>query len=138
MTWSPVIMTGLIPAWRQVATATFASGRGGSIIPNIPIKVKSYSSSSGFAVTGSVFNSLYATAITRSACPLISEFIVCAVSKSPLMHREAITSKAPFTMAMYLPPILCTVVMSFRSESKGSSLSLGYCLFKSSFRRLFL
>ena len=35
-TWSPVIITGLMPARRQVATAAFASGRGGSIIPTKP------------------------------------------------------------------------------------------------------
>ena len=35
-----------MPAFRQVATATLASGRGGSIIPTRPIKVRPFSISS--------------------------------------------------------------------------------------------
>ena len=37
--WSPVIMTGTIPALRQSATASFASCRGGSIRPTRPSSV---------------------------------------------------------------------------------------------------
>ena len=36
ITWSPVIITGRMPALRQTATAAFASGRGGSIMPTRP------------------------------------------------------------------------------------------------------
>ena len=38
--WSPVIMTGRMPAATQVATASRASGRGGSRMPTSPTKVR--------------------------------------------------------------------------------------------------
>ena len=41
--WSPVIMTGRMPAATQVATASRASGRGGSRMPTSPTKVRSFS-----------------------------------------------------------------------------------------------
>ena len=50
--WSPVIITGLIPAVLHLATACFASGRGGSIIPISAVKIKPFSASS--AVLGIV------------------------------------------------------------------------------------
>ena len=37
--WSPVIITGRIPASFAVATAALVSGRRGSVIAAIPIKV---------------------------------------------------------------------------------------------------
>ena len=55
---TPVIMTGLMPARRQVATATLHSGRGGSIIPTRPIKVSPCSNSSGRNSSGRVSISL--------------------------------------------------------------------------------
>ena len=43
------------------------------------------------------------------------------------LHRRASTSGAPFTITRYpAPGLLCTVVMSFRSESKGISPFLGH------------
>ena len=45
--WSPVIMIGLIPAWRHWCIAAVTSGRTGSIIPVRPIKVESCSRLSG-------------------------------------------------------------------------------------------
>jgi len=42
-TWSPVIITALIPAFLHTATACFTSGLGGSIIPIIPANVNSFS-----------------------------------------------------------------------------------------------
>ena len=51
-TWSPVIITGLIPAFRQVATAAFASGRGGSIMPTRPKRVRPFSSASLVSSSG--------------------------------------------------------------------------------------
>ncbi len=50
--WSPVIMTGLMPALRQVATAALASGRGGSIMPSRPKKVRLCSNPSGVIDSG--------------------------------------------------------------------------------------
>ena len=38
--WSPVIMTGRMPARMQVVTASSDSGRGGSIIEIRPRKVR--------------------------------------------------------------------------------------------------
>ena len=50
--WSPVIITGRIPARRQLATAAADSSRGGSIMAIRPTKVRSFSSSN---VNGRVF-----------------------------------------------------------------------------------
>ena len=38
--WSPVIITGLMPARRHCSTARRASSRGGSIMPTMPTKVR--------------------------------------------------------------------------------------------------
>ena len=72
ITWSPVIITGFIPAFLQTATACFASGLGGSIIPTRPIKIKSFSNASGFMSFGTLSINLYATAITLRALLLIT------------------------------------------------------------------
>ena len=56
--WSPVIITGLIPASIQALTASADSSLGGSIIDIRPMKVKSFSSSSFISVLLSIF--LYA------------------------------------------------------------------------------
>ena len=41
--WSPVIITGRMPAVRQVATASRTSARGGSMMPTSPSSVMSSS-----------------------------------------------------------------------------------------------
>ena len=52
-TWSPVIITVLIPAFLARAIAAFDSGLGGSIIPIKPIKRKSFSNASEVMSLGS-------------------------------------------------------------------------------------
>jgi hypothetical protein len=53
-TWSPVIITVRIPASFAVCTATMLSGRGGSIIPIRPPKVRFDSSSQTVMTSGSL------------------------------------------------------------------------------------
>ena len=62
--WSPVIIIGVIPAFLAVSIDDFTSSLGGSIIPTIPIRVKSFSISSEDI---SVSTSLYASANIRRA-----------------------------------------------------------------------
>ena len=50
--WSPVIITGRMPALRHRAMASFTSGRIGSIIPHMPIQVRSCSSVPGSLEAG--------------------------------------------------------------------------------------
>ena len=137
-TWSPVIMTGLMPARRHCLTASRASGRGGSIMPTRPRKVRLFSSASEVTALGSPSRTLYPTARTRSAWRLISSLTRRAAARSPEMHRPSMTSKAPFTMATILPSMRLTVVMSLRSESKGRSARRGDCALSASFSMPFL
>ena len=102
-TWSPVIITGLIPALQQSSTAAFASGRGGSIIPTNPINVKPHSNSSEVGCWGTVSISLYAIARTRRASVLIFSTISFAASRLPDVQRGAIISKAPLTITTFFP-----------------------------------
>ena len=50
--WSPVIITGIIPASLHSETACFASSRGGSIMPTNPISVNSFSIKLASEVSG--------------------------------------------------------------------------------------
>ena len=68
MTWSPVIITVLIPASLHSLTASFTSGRGGSIIPCRPIKVKSFSASFSSKISVLEGISLNPIAIVLNAC----------------------------------------------------------------------
>ena len=68
--WSPVIIIGFKPAVLHFSIAVFTSGRGGSIIPTRPEKIKSSSKS-----LKSLLTVLYANARTRSAFELISSLI---------------------------------------------------------------
>ena len=63
--WSPVIMTGRMPAATQVATASRASGRGGSRMPTSPTKVRSFSMLSWLLSSGSVSSRRNPTPSTR-------------------------------------------------------------------------
>ena len=65
--WSPVIITVFIPAFLHFSTAFFASILGGSIIPTIPINVKSLSIVFISVFDGMWSNSLYANAKTLKA-----------------------------------------------------------------------
>ena len=50
--WSPVIIIGRIPASLATRTASAASGRSGSIIPIIPVNIKSFSRFSDVKFSG--------------------------------------------------------------------------------------
>ena len=136
--WSPVIITGLMPAALHLATATFASSRGGSIIPTIPRKVRSFSRVAGVISEGSSFRALEATASTRRACEAIfrlASWIPCRSSSSRgrapcpssmFEQHPSSSSSPPFTATRKVPSgRACTVVISFLSESKGISSTRG-------------
>ena len=126
-----------IPARRHRATASFASGRGGSIMPTRPRKVKFCSTVSEVSCVGISAISRYATARTRRAFSLICSVICRAVSRLPDTQRAESTSNAPLTIAMFLFSIRWMVVISLRSESKGSSARRGKRSLRVSLGRLF-
>ena len=100
-TWSPVIMIVSTDASRNVRTASFASGRAGSIIPVRPRNVSP--SSFGIVTFGHM-----AIAKTRSACADISSIaiMICLLCMSVsgirfwliriCVHLEITRSAAPF------------------------------------------
>ena len=69
--WSPVIIIGLMPAFKHFLTASLTSGLGGSIMPTRPTKIKS-SSVADFAFE--LLSFLYARASTLKALPPIFLF----------------------------------------------------------------
>ena len=113
--WSPVIITGLIPALRHWATATFASSRGGSIIPTIPRNMRSDSIVSVEIASGSSLMDLLATARTRNAldaiCILallifcISASVICLIPLRPTIPVQHFSrsSRPPLTATRYPP-----------------------------------
>ena len=133
--WSPVIITGRIPASLAVRTASAASSRGGSIIATSPINVNPFSSSSVSSSPSST--SLYANASTRRPfsenswfCRRISSFILSLISRLPPLSanftlRSSRTSTAPLVSIVDTPCRRYLVLISLRSESKAISSSLG-------------
>ena len=126
--WSPVIITGVIPAARHSATAAGASGRGGSIMPTTPSSVSPCGISGGAAHPGACgspgSSRRSAAARTRSPSPArASQWAStspCAEEGRP--HRATIASGAPLTRVRRRPPgSSCTVTISLRPESKGTS-----------------
>ena len=99
--WSPVIMTGTMPAVWHRLTASLASSRGGSIMPTSPAKIRWLSFVSCCATS-----CLYARPRTQSARAAIS-CAACRISraaphearscplKSSLVHFARITSGRP-------------------------------------------
>ena len=79
--WSPVIITGLIPAVLHFTTASFASGLAGSIIPTIPINTKSLSAEGISLCSGTASITLYAIARTLNAFEPSSLFTLEISSK---------------------------------------------------------
>ena len=71
--WSPVIITGFIPAPIAVATASTASSLGGSIIATSPVNVYPYSLS--MHSFSSSLHSLYANA--RTLMPFSEKALFC-------------------------------------------------------------
>ena len=131
--WSPVIITGRIPARRHLATAKGASFRGGSIKAAKPTKIKSLSQvlcTEEGAVLG---RSRYPMASTRSASPAY----ICKMSPrcffcrelsgfSPsfvniFVQRDKRISGAPFVIQRRPPEKEWIVVILFLLESNGIS-----------------
>ena len=71
-TWSPVIMTGRMPAPRQARMASTTSGRTGSIMPVRPRKHRCCSSAAGDVSPGSASYVRMAAASTRRALPVMA------------------------------------------------------------------
>ena len=92
--WSPVIITGRIPAARHWATASRTPARGGSVSPISPAKVR-FRSSSLSGPRESV--SRYATPITRSPAEAMASFFERNDPQPPAQYR-ARTSGAPLQM----------------------------------------
>ena len=65
--WSPVIITGRMPAALHSSTAALTSGRTGSIMPTRPMKQSSCSRFEGSVFSGILCHSLSAAANTRRA-----------------------------------------------------------------------
>ena len=135
--WSPVIMIVVMPAFLKILTAFLHSGRGGSIIPTSPKKIKSLSSN--------VSLSLYANAKTRRASlAMLSEAAInsCLSSSvmsltSPLISILVVTlrtlSIAPLVYTMDLSPHSWRVDIIFLTESNGYSSTRGVSFSKSPF-----
>ena len=135
--WSPVIITVLMPASWHSEMAPITSSLSGSIIPVMPVKMRSRSTTSTSDETSSM--GLYAIDSTRSAESAICElrFWRSAMSASVILRTpsavsmrvqtESTSSRPPFTLACSLPSfILLMVVILLRVESKGTSPSLGH------------
>ncbi len=136
--WSPVIITGLIPAARHLDTAALASSLGGSIIPVMPKNMRSFSMVSELISSGMESIWAYPIASTLNAWPAISRFALAASSlsllssgRAPLLHsilvQHSSSSSSPPFAATRKPPSgsLWTVVISFLCESKGISATRG-------------
>ena len=133
--WSPVIITGLMPARLHSSIAAFTSGRTGSIIPASPMKTRFFSSSEGSKLVGSCVKGLYAPHITLKALLAMRLFSsrIFALnesssstifpSESILEHRFNTSSGAPLVYCSSSPfsSFLQIVDIIFRIESKGAS-----------------
>ncbi|MPM72514.1 hypothetical protein SDC9_119490 [bioreactor metagenome] len=134
--WSPVIIIGLIPALIQLSTASVDSTLGGSIIAISPTKVKSFSSSN----SSFLFSSISLKAKAKTLSPFLeNSILVCCIFSCISSVNDAIpfefstltdlskrTSRAPLVIIIFFPEILCMVLISFLSESKGNSCNLSY------------
>ena len=136
--WSPVIITGRIPASMQDCTAAFDSSLGGSIIAVIPRNTRfssSFSSKSEFES-----NIRYPNASTRKpfsayvwfCCSIFllsdSEILYSIPSRAIFFISGSILSTAPFTIITRSAPVSWTVVIILRVLSNGLSPILGFCL----------
>ena len=123
--WSPVIMMGRMPAAMHSLTAALDSSRGGSIMAMRPRNWRSFSSSRPMAGAVSI---RLPKASTRRPCWDSSAFTrsISAFSSGERRVRPSITSTAPLVSMVRPSDSWWTVLISLRSESKGSSASRGY------------
>ena len=130
--WSPVIITGVIPARRQVLTASYASSRGGSSMPISPQNV------SPVSLIFPPFVSPVATAMTLNARSAREALRLSIFSRRAEVsglfvpfniiseHFFISTSGAPFATVIILSPSLIATDIIFRSDENGISSVLGF------------
>ena len=133
--WSPVIMTGRMPASLASAMAGATSGRSGSIMPERPTKTRSCSSASGLQSVGSALCMRTAEASTRSAwlamsllaAMIFSRRASVRVSTVPSafmtwVQRPSTTSGPPLVYCSKVPSgVFTTTDIILRPESNGAS-----------------
>jgi len=98
--WSPVIIIVLIPALLKVFTESFASGRGGSIIPTKPTNVRSSSlaeSSSSLIPRANTLRAPFAISVAALFISSMCSFVISFVSPFIyiLLHLFKSMSMAP-------------------------------------------
>ncbi len=130
--WSPVIITGRMPAVRHWATASRTSLRGGSIMPVMPTKINSRSIPSSVAPGGRESSGRMAKPSTRMPSSAIRSLAAVIRrcheasrgSITPSFQTRSVTvsneSTAPLQNATYSP---CG--MTRASSARGSSASTG-------------
>ena len=135
--WSPVIITGRMPARLHSETASAASGRGGSSSPMSPKKHSPLSAAS--SVSGQASVRFSAAARTRSASFAMSRFFALSAArisgvnvtffpfKSTYVQRGKIASGAPFVITLYPPSVRSTTVIRRRSAVNGTSAAFTRC-----------
>ncbi len=120
--WSPVIITGRMPATAHVSTAARASARGGSIIATRPSRVISDSASSSVAPD---FRAIARTRRPSAAmrCSILRIWSQpCCVRGTSLpdshcrVQLASTSSAAPFEYATTPADAECSVVIRRRSE----------------------
>ncbi len=132
--WSPVIITGVMPARWASATAAAASGRGGSIKATSPISASPCSSTCASAPTSARATSRRASASTRR--PRAAIVSACAITASRSRatapsarhcesHSGSTDSGAPLVQTRRPVPCGCSVLMRLRTASNGSSATRG-------------
>lgn len=129
--WSPVTITGRMPARRHSATAAFTSSRGGSIWPTRPSRRTRPARASNPWAGSSSPSSTEPKASTRSAREAIASEAARAAAKvswcMPLASLST-ASGAPLTITVWhAPGRRWRVAISLASESNGSSVSRGDC-----------
>ena len=128
--WSPVTMTGRMPAARHSATAALTSSRGGSIWPISPSSVARPARASKPPAASSGSSATVATASTRSARPAMpsaASRAACSAACPSATHRRSTASGAPLMNTGAARRAAWRVAIILVSESNGSSASRGHC-----------
>ena len=127
--WSPVTMTGRMPAARHSATAPLTSSRGGSICPNNPRNRGRPRNNSNPPASSKMASDHSATARIRNACAASPSAAACKRSTStvPGSHNASKLSGAPFNSTRPRVPCPCCVAIIFAVASKGISVRRGHC-----------
>ena len=139
--WSPVIITGRMPARSQTAIASRASVRGGSIIPTSPSRVipsaPDSSSVSAFVATASTRSASHANAwatSTSAARPGSSRAWTPSTVATAAQPGRTF-SGAPLVQAKVPSTVRCRVVIRLLSEVNGISWRRGAAAVRSCWSR---